>query len=114
MPAKTGVRPLPPHYWLLAIHRQIWLPHVGTDEDNPGSDLVADHGEKSLKRFDCSFPADPEQASDAEIDLINQRQILVPFGVLNFVHADGIDLAENTVLQPEGDNVFDGVENLFP
>jgi hypothetical protein len=38
----------------------------------------------------------------------------MPFGVLNFVHADSIDLAETTVLQPEGDDVFDGIENLFP
>ena len=57
---------------------------------------------------------DPKQAGDAEIDLINQRQILVPFGVLDFVDSDGIDLAEHPVLQPEGDDMFDRVENLVP
>ena len=57
---------------------------------------------------------DPKQAGDAEIDLIDQRQVLVPFGVLDFVDADGVDLAEHPVLQPEGDDVFDGVEDLVP
>jgi hypothetical protein len=38
----------------------------------------------------------------------------VAFGVLDFVNADGIDLAEHTMLQPIGDDMFDGVENLFP
>ena len=99
---------------LFANDLQIGLPHVGADEDDLRSEFVADHSEESLKGFDGSFLADPEQAGDAEIDLINQRQVLVPFGVLNFVHADGVDLAENTVFQPEGDDVFDGVENLFP
>jgi hypothetical protein len=36
------------------------------------------------------------------------------FGVLDFVDADGIDLAEDPMLQPESDDVLDGVENLFP
>ena len=71
-------------------------------------------GEESLKGFDGSFLADPEQARDVEIDLINQRQILVAFGVLDLVDADGVDLAEHAMLQPEGDDMFDGVENLFP
>ena len=98
----------------LADDLQIGLPHVGADEHDLRSQFVADDGEESLKGFDGSFPAHPEQARDAEIDLINQRQILVAFGVLDFIDADGVDLAEHPVLQPEGDDVFDGVENLFP
>jgi hypothetical protein len=37
----------------------------------------------------------------------------VPFSVLDFVDSDSVDLAEDPMLQPEGDDVFDGVENLF-
>jgi hypothetical protein len=38
----------------------------------------------------------------------------VPFGVLDFVDSDSIDLAEQPVLQPEGHDLFHGVEDLFP
>ena len=54
------------------------------------------------------------EARDVEIDLINQGQILVPFGILDFVDSDGIDPAKHPVLQPEGDDVFHGVKDLFP
>ena len=36
------------------------------------------------------------------------------FGVLDFIDADGFDLAQRPVLQTPGDHMFDGVENLFP
>jgi hypothetical protein len=55
-----------------------------------------------------------EGVGNAEINLINQRQILVPFGVLDFVDSNSVDLAEYPVLQPEGDDVFHSIENLFP
>ena len=58
--------------------------------------------------------AHPKQARDAEIDLINQGQVFVAFGVLNFIDADRIDLSRQSVLQSEGDDVFHRVENLFP
>jgi len=38
----------------------------------------------------------------------------VAFGVLDFIDADRIDLTQGPVLQPEGDDVFHRVENLFP
>jgi hypothetical protein len=50
------------------------------------------HGsEESLKGFDGSFLAYPEQAGDAEVDLINQRQVFVALGVLDFNDADGVE-----------------------
>ena len=98
----------------LADDFQIGFPHVGADEHDLGSQFVADDGEESLKGFDGSFFAHPKQAGDAEIDLVNQRQVLVAFGVLDFIDADGVDLAEHPVLQPEGDDVFHRVEDLFP
>jgi hypothetical protein len=42
--------------------------------------------------------ADPKQTGDAEIDLIDQCQILVALGVLDFIDADGVDLAERTAV----------------
>jgi hypothetical protein len=38
----------------------------------------------------------------------------VPFGVLDFIDADSVDLAEHPVLQTPGDDMFDRVENLVP
>ena len=46
-----------------------------------------------LKGLDSPLPADPEQAGDAQIDLIDQRQVLVAFRILDFIDADGVDLA---------------------
>ena len=39
------------------------------------------------------FAAQPKQACDVEIDLINQSQVLVAFGILDLIDADRIDLA---------------------
>jgi hypothetical protein len=36
----------------------------------------------------------------------------VPFGVLDFIDADGVDLAERPVFQTPGNDMFDSVENL--
>jgi hypothetical protein len=36
------------------------------------------------------------------------------FGVLDFIDADGVDLAERPVLQTPGDDMFDSIKNLFP
>src|SRR5271154_4332994 len=93
---------------------QIGFPHIGADEYDFGGQFVADDGEEALEGFDGAFPAHPEQARDANIDLINERQILVSFGVLDLVDPDGIDLAEHSMLQPESDDVFYSVKNLFP
>ena len=60
---------------------QVGLPHIGADEHNLGSQFVADDGEKSPEGFDGSFAAHPKQARDVEIDLINQSQVLVAFGI---------------------------------
>src|SRR5215469_16709335 len=97
----------------LADDLQIRLPHVGADEYDFRSQLVADDREEALEGFDRAFPAHPEEARDAEIDLVNQGQILVPFGILNFIDADCVDLAEYSMLQPESNDVLHGVEDLF-
>ena len=99
---------------LLADDLQIGLPHIGTDEDDLRGHFVTDGGEESLKGLDRSLFADPKQTGDAEIDLLDQCQIFVPFGVLDFIDADRVDLAERPVFQPPGDYMFDRVENLVP
>ena len=48
--------------------------------------------EMTSLRGEESF-AYPEKAGDADIDLVDQRQVLVALGILDLVHSDGIDLA---------------------
>src|SRR5262245_26698656 len=69
---------------------QIRLPHVRADEGDLGDDFLAHGSEESLDGVDGSFSPDPEQAGDSDVDLIDQRQILVALGVLDFIHADGV------------------------
>ena len=77
----------------LADDLQIGFPHVGADEHDLRSEFFADDGEESLEGFDGSFLADPEQAGDAQVDLVDQGQVFVAFGVLDFIDSDGVDLA---------------------
>jgi hypothetical protein len=82
--------------------------------NDPGDDLFAHGGEEPLEGFDGSFLAHPEQTGDANIDLIDQGQVFVAFGVLNFIDADGVDRAERAVLQSPSDDMLDRVADLFP
>ena len=77
----------------LANDLQIRLPHIGADEDDLRRQFVADDGGKCPKGFGCSFAAHPKQVRDVEIDLLNQSQVLVAFGILDLIDADRIDLA---------------------
>src|SRR4029079_9147653 len=77
----------------LANDLKVGFPHIGADEQTLRSQFVADDGEKSPKGFDGSFAAHPTQARDVEIDLINQSQVLVAFGILDLSDADRVDLA---------------------
>ena len=93
---------------------QIGFPHVGADEGDFG-DYVPAHGrEEPPEGFDGSFLPDPKQARDAKVNLIDQGSGTCALWHTGFRRPDSIDLAEDPMLQPEGDDVFDGIENLFP
>src|SRR5258705_7992205 len=98
----------------LADDFQIGLPHVRADEDDLRGDFFAYSSEESLKGLDRSLLPDPEQTGDAEVDLIDQRQVLVAFGVLDLIDSDGVDLTERAVRQSKRNNMFHRVENLVP
>jgi hypothetical protein len=61
---------------------QIGFPHIGADEYDFGNYVLAHGGEESLEGFDGSLFAYPEKAGDADIDLVDQREVLVALGVL--------------------------------
>src|SRR6266849_1921115 len=99
---------------VFADQLQIGFPHVGTDEHDFGNYVLAHSGEESLEGFDGSLFAYPEKAGNAQIDLIDQGEVFVPFGILDFIDADGVDLAERPVFQTPSDDMLDRVENLVP
>jgi len=67
-----------------------------------------------LEGFDGSLFAYPKKAGNFQINLVDQGEVFVPFGVLNFIDAYGVGLAERSVFQPPGDDMFDRVEDLVP
>jgi hypothetical protein len=77
---------------------QIRFLHVGADEADLGNDLLAHGCKESVEGLDGPFLAHPEQTGDADIDLVDQRQIPVAFGVLDFVNADRINLPQRPML----------------
>ena len=99
---------------MLADELEVRFPHIGADEGDIRNDLLAHCAEEPLEGLDGPLLTDPEQASDAEIDLINESQVLVALGVLDFIHADRVNLAQFPVFQTPRDDMFDCVENLIP
>jgi len=99
---------------VLADELQIGFPHVRTDEYDFGNYVLAHSGEESLEGFDGSFFAYPEKAGDAQIDLVDQGEVFVPFGLLDFIDSDGVNLAEHPVLQAPSDHVLYRIEDLVP
>jgi hypothetical protein len=67
-----------------------------------------------MKGRNGSFPADPEQACHAGVDLVNKGQVSVTFAVLDLIDSDGVDGSERPVRQSERDHMLDGVEDLVP
>ncbi|MFZ0594886.1 MAG: hypothetical protein WAM39_30785 [Bryobacteraceae bacterium] len=55
----------------------------------------------------------PEQAGDAKVDLVNQCQVLVALGVLDFIDADGVDLRQFPVFQAQVTTCSTASKTLF-
>jgi hypothetical protein len=49
-----------------------------------------------------------------DVNLIDQGQVLMAFGALDFIDANGVDLTERAVLQSPGDDMFNRIEYLVP
>ena len=47
-------------------------------------------------------------------DLVDQRQVFMTFGVLDFIHADGADRLQRAMLQAPDDHILDRVTHLVP
>jgi Outer membrane efflux protein len=78
------------------------------------SELPSDDREEPLEGFDGAFLADPQQAGEPLVDLIDQRQVFVALGVLDFIHTNGADPLQLAMLQAPTDHILDGVAHLVP
>src|ERR1700730_18981739 len=56
-----------------------------TDEYDFGNYVLAHSGEESLEGFDGSLFAYPKKAGNAQINLVDQGEVFVSFGILNFI-----------------------------
>src|SRR5437899_3344134 len=53
-----------------------------------GNYVLAHGGEEPLEGFDGSLFAYPEKAGNAQINLVDQGEVFVPFGILNLIDAE--------------------------
>ena len=60
------------------------------------------------------YLTDPEQAGEPLVDLIDEGQVFVAFGVLISSTADGTDRCQSAMLQTPGDHRFHGVAHFCP
>src|SRR5216684_6453755 len=95
-------------------HIEIGLPHVGADELDVRAEFGSEHSEESLGGFDGSLLADPEQASQVRIDLIDQGEVLVAFGILDLVNTDGRNRTQGAMCQAPVHDILHGVANRVP
>ena len=78
------------------------------------AEFGSEHDEESLEGFDGSLLADPEQASEARVDLIDQGEVLVAFGILDLVHTDGRNRTQGAMGQAPVHDILHGVANRVP
>src|ERR1039458_8381861 len=99
---------------VLLDEAQIGLPHIRADEFDFGSQFFAEESKELLEGFSRALLANPEEASKAGIDLVDQGEVFMSFGILDFIDADGSDGGQGAMLQPPVDDALDGVADLIP
>src|ERR1700694_3067194 len=60
-----------------------------------------------------SLPTQSKRVSPL-VDLVDQGQVFVAFGVLDFIHTNGADRLQGAMLQAPADHILDGVAHLVP
>src|SRR5216684_1534333 len=98
----------------LTDHVQVRLPHVRANKLDLGSELLSDDGEETLEGFEGAFLANPKQAGEPLVDLVDQGQVFVAFGVLDFIHTNGADRLQCAMFQAPADHILDSVAHLIP
>lgn len=93
---------------------QVGFPHVGADEFDALTQLLADEIEELLETLDCAIFPDPQQPSTVLLNLIDQGEMFMPFGILDLVDADRADLTQIAMRKSPLHDVLDGVKYFIP
>jgi len=109
------------HFWKAQVG-QFWrapTPKYGFHMSEQTNSIFADTSgpimvTNSLKVFTVRSLPFHKRPGTAQIDLIHQGQIFVPFAALNLVHANGANRSQNAMLQPPGDQILHRVVDLIP
>ena len=108
------------HACFLGDDFQVGLPHVGTHHLKPGQEPGAfafQFIESGSDGFFRAFPADPEQAAGALVDLVNQGDEVVAFLALapmKFINAQRRDVRQVAVFQSPIDHPLHRAAHRFP
>jgi hypothetical protein len=89
-------------------------PHVARDEHDRLRALFAQHVEEGVEGAHGAVASDVQQATASVVDLIDEREVLVPLFPGQFVDPDGADAVETSVSQSPSHGVLDASEHGVP
>src|SRR6202044_3885736 len=87
------------------------FPHVAGDEQDALGAFLAEHVEEAVEAGGGSIPRDVQQAAAPVVELVDEREVLVPLLPGQLVDTDRPDAVEASVLQAPAHGVFDGAED---
>ena len=76
--------------------------------------FLSEENKKSVKSLDGKFLTDPKKASGLRVDLIDQHEVRISFGILNFIDANGANVCQSAMLQAPVDDFEDCIADLIP
>src|SRR5208283_4300685 len=90
------------------------LPHVAGDEHDRLGTLFTQHVEEGVEGPDRAVTRHVQQTLASVVDLVDEREVLVPLFPGEFVYADGYDSVEVSVRHPPANGVLDAPEDGVP
>ena len=99
---------------LLGDHVQVGLPHIATDKTDRLTGLVAEGLEEPPQTLLRPLFGHPQQPLHPLLDLIHQRQVMVPPLPLDLVYADGLDPSQILMQHAPENRLFHRLEHVSP
>src|SRR5208283_4884743 len=93
---------------------EIGLPHVTTNKTDRLAGLLAEGQEEPSQTVFRSLLGHPQQPLHAILDLIHQRQVVLPSLPLDLIHADGLNGAEILMGYAPENRMFYRFEHVSP
>jgi len=99
---------------LLLDDLHVGPPHVRADELQPRRPLLAEVPEEAQQCLGFPLLTDEQQPAHVRIDLVDQRQVLVPLSILDLIDPDGRNSIEITPFHAIGDDRLHRPEYVVP